>query len=143
MVARVRIADTDRVFEAPEGEPLLAILQRNGHPIATSCGGVASCGLCRVVVVEGKEVLSPLGANEVTHLGNVAKIIGARLACQSRVCGSDGDVIIRVPDVGDVEERKRKKAERIRADRRTREGHRESEPRERIEWRPGRPKGAG
>jgi len=161
MPTKVRIAGTDLCFEATTGRALLDILQENGHPIATSCGGRASCGLCRLTVLSGKELLTSIKAEEIVHLGNVAKVIGMRLACQSLVC-ADGDVVVAVPAVEDVEERKRRKAERLRADRRsgrelgqaprparTRPGE-ASPPQaglpamaERIEWRPGRmrPKG--
>jgi ferredoxin len=121
MTARVRIVETGAVFDAPEGEDLLEVLQRNGYPIATSCGGVASCGLCRITVASGKQALNPIGAQELTHLGNVAKVIGTRLACQSKVCG-DGEVVLSVPEVEDVEERKRRKSLKMRADRALRRG---------------------
>jgi 2Fe-2S ferredoxin len=142
------VADTDRAYDAPEGEDLLEILQKNEHPIATACGGVASCGHCRLVVVGGMQLLSPIAASELVHLGNVAKVIGARLACQSRVCSTAGDVVVRVPDVADAEERRRRKAERARLDRRPRDGvvataASATPPAARpraggIEWRPGR-----
>jgi uncharacterized 2Fe-2S/4Fe-4S cluster protein (DUF4445 family) len=150
VTARVRVADTERVFDAPEGEDLLEILQRNGHPIATTCGGMASCGHCRLVVVQGKEHLSPIKAEELVHLGNVAKVIGARLACQSRMCTTEGEVVLRIPDVTDVEERKRRKAERATVDRLDRHGRhppnatgpkpdpRAQTTRATIEWRPAR-----
>ena len=122
MPVRLLIAQTDRAFDAPEGEDLLEILQRNGYPISTSCGGVASCGNCRLQVVEGKLLLSPVAPEEITHLGNVAKVIGTRLACQSRVCAADGELVVSVPDVTDGQERRRRKTERMRLDRRTVDG---------------------
>jgi ferredoxin len=141
MPVKVRVASSDRCFDAAEGEDLLEVLQRNAYPIATSCGGVATCGLCRVVIVEGKERLSPIGPAEVHHLGNVAKIIGARLACQSQVRASEGDIVVDVPSVDDPEERKRRKAERARTERRPRDEPRPSQrspavPGAVIEWRP-------
>ena len=144
MTVRVRVVDTDRVFDAPQGEDLLEILQRNGYPIATACGGIASCGHCRLLVVAGKELISPIKAEELTHLGNVAKVIGARLACQSQVCAVMGEIQIRVPEVADPEERKKRKAERVRADRRGRDAVKDTAPRPdagpraTIEWRPAR-----
>jgi 2Fe-2S ferredoxin len=117
MAARVRINASKSAFDAAEGEDLLEVLQRNGVPIATSCGGVATCGLCRITIVRGKEALSTIRAEEIEHLGNVAKVIGLRLACQSKVCG-EGEIVVDVPTVEDVEERKRRKAERLRVERR-------------------------
>ena len=112
-MTRVRTTSSTDVFDAPYGEDLLEVLQSHGVPIATSCGGVASCGLCRVTVVQGKESISPITPQEILHLGNVAKLLGLRLACQSKICGS-GEIVVDVPVVGDVEGRKRRKAERAR-----------------------------
>jgi ferredoxin len=152
MSLTVRIVETGSVFDATEGEDLLEVLQRNGFPIATSCGGVASCGLCRVTIVSGKEHLSLIRAEEISHLGNVAKMIGARLACQSKMIGM-GEVVVSVPTVQDVEERKRRKSLKLRAGRTHLRGEPLPEPqlslveespseavsptiREKIEWRP-------
>ena len=92
---------------------LLEALQRAGHPIATSCGGVATCGLCRLTVARGGELLSPIGPSEITHLGTIARVVGLRLACQAR-CAEDGDVLVEVPEPEDVAARKARKAERLR-----------------------------
>ncbi|WP_394823771.1 2Fe-2S iron-sulfur cluster-binding protein [Pendulispora albinea] len=153
MHAKVRIAGADVAFDAPEGANLLEVLQSNGYPIATSCGGVASCGLCRLTVVRGAESLSPIRPQELVHLGNVAKIVGLRLACQSRVSGP-GPIVVQVPEVEVVEERKRRKAERLRGEaasspwpergrdefppssKRSMRGSSEGARSERIEWRP-------
>ena len=119
----VRIRGSDRVIEASEGDNLLHVLQAAGHPISTSCGGRATCGLCRLTIVGGKALLSPLGPEEIQHLGNVARVIGTRLACQSRVCG-EGDIEVDVPPVDDVELRKRNKAERLQRQRALQQGQR-------------------
>jgi ferredoxin len=149
MPVRVKIEGSDRVLEGAPGEDLLEVLQSNGYPIATSCGGVASCGLCRVTILAGKEALVPIKPHELVHLGNVAKVIGLRLACQAQLLPQEGsvvDVVIRVPEVEDVEQRKRTKAERSRVEWRTRApDSTRSPPRPPIEWRPNRipPKSSG
>jgi ferredoxin len=98
--AKVRLAGTERAFDAPEGEDLLEVLQSNGTPIETSCGGVGSCGLCRISVEAGRRFLSPFRRVEMDHLGREAEIRGIRLACQSkiRIAGSSGvvELVIRV-----------------------------------------------
>jgi ferredoxin len=133
-VAKVRVGADE--WEVAEGQSLLQVLQSNGYPIATSCGGVASCGLCRLTVVRGGEALSPLKSQEIMHLGNVAKIVGLRLACQARIAG-EATIELDVPVVDDVETRKRRKAERLRR----REGPPSSagalrDKGTRVEWRP-------
>lgn len=111
---KISIAGTERVLEAPGGTSLLEAIQESGHPIATSCGGVATCALCRVTIHEGREHLTPINSREITHLGSIAKIIGLRLACQARLTGT-GDVTVEVPPVEDVAAKKQAKAERLRA----------------------------
>jgi 2Fe-2S ferredoxin len=113
---KIFIAGTERVLEAPEGTSLLHAIQGGGHPISTSCGGVATCALCRVTIQQGKEHLSAINEKEITHLGTIAKIVGLRLACQSRLTGS-GDVTVQVPVVEDIAAKKQAKMDRLRAQR--------------------------
>ena len=122
MSAKVRIAGTENVFDAPAGEDLLEVLQSNDYPIATSCGGIASCGLCRVTIVRGNALLSPIKPDEITHLGNVAKVIGMRLTCQAKIEGV-GEIVLSVPPLDNVEDRKRRKADRLRRQRHDRQDH--------------------
>ena len=138
MSLRVKVDGTDRVFAGHPGDDLLEVFQSNGEPIATSCGGVATCGLCRVTIVSGGASLVPIKAHEIVHLGNVAKIVGLRLACQAELrtdAAEDAEIVVRIPVAPDVEERKRRKAERARVDARTKpsDAHPGGPPR--IEWR--------
>ncbi len=104
---------TEKTLEASAGTSLLRALQEGGYPISTSCGGVATCALCRVTIKSGKEHLTPLVDSEINHLGTVAKIVGLRLACQAKLTGT-GDVRVEVPEVEDVAARKAAKAARMR-----------------------------
>ena len=79
------------------GESLFEIGRRNGVPISTSCVGKASCGLCRVAIVAGEELLSPIGALERRHLGNVYFITKQRLSCQARLTSGEGEVVVKLP----------------------------------------------
>jgi len=124
---------------------------RAAVPISTSCGARAGCGLCRVTVRSGGELLSPLVPSEIGHLGSVAKIVGMRLACQARIV-AEGEIEIDVPPVVDVAARKRDKARkqaiarassshvRGSTDRSATGPQRRSEPGpssgEQVEWRP-------
>lgn len=117
-------------------EDLLEALQAAGVPIRTSCGGVATCGLCRVTVVAGAQCLTELKGVEEHHLGNVAPIVGLRLACQARFA-CEGEVRIAVPPVEDVLERRRRKLERTRAESVSPPPPPGRGPRPaRVEWRP-------
>jgi 2Fe-2S ferredoxin len=151
-MARLKVRGSSAEIDAPTGATLFSSLQAAGYPISTSCGGRAVCGLCRIVVLSGRELLSPIDAKEIVHLGNVAKVIGARLACQARVL-ADGDIEIDVPEVVDHAERKRSQQLRrassprpklgrpseaggARADATRRLSTPSTPPQERVEWRP-------
>jgi 2Fe-2S ferredoxin len=82
---RVDCADGDSVFD---------VGRRAGLEISTACVGKATCGLCRVKILDGEAHLSPLNAAEKKHLGNVYFITKTRLACQTRV---HGDAAVEIP----------------------------------------------
>jgi ferredoxin len=154
-MARIRVVGSPDLIDAPLGANLLAVLQAAHQPISTSCGGRATCGLCRLQVLQGRELLGPISAEEINHLGNVAKVIGLRLACRAVII-SEGDLEIDVPPVVDVAARKRAQTRRVVAERASRSGPQDpaaqragtagqarSQPSptaapsaERIEWRP-------
>ena len=149
-MAHVKVRGTSVEFEAIEGQSLLNALQHAGYPISTSCGGRAICGLCRIMVTGGIEHLSAYDPREIAHLGNVAKVIGARLACQATI-ERDGEIEIDVPPI--VDHAARKRAQMMRRNSTPRPSRNQSDagtgrdgpeadsgrrapPMERIEWRP-------
>ena len=83
-----------RVDCAP-GESVFEIARRAGIAVSTACVGKATCGLCRVKIVDGEAHLSPFNAAERKHLGNVYFINRLRLSCQARV--GTGDVVVELP----------------------------------------------
>ena len=83
---RVECADGDSVFE---------VGRRAGVEISTACVGKATCGLCRIKILDGEAHVTPLNAAEKRHLGNVYFLTKVRLSCQTRVVG--GDVVVEVP----------------------------------------------
>jgi uncharacterized 2Fe-2S/4Fe-4S cluster protein (DUF4445 family) len=80
--------------DCAEGESVFEVGRRAGIEISTACVGKATCGLCRVKILDGEDATSPLNAAEKKHLGNVYFITRQRLACQTRV---HGDVVVDVP----------------------------------------------
>ena len=162
-MARIRVEGREEAIEVQEGASLLSALRGAQSPISTSCGGHGTCGYCRLTVLSGKEHLDAVNAKEIGHLGNVAKIVGIRLACQATVVGG-GDIEINVPEVVDIAARKREQTRRGFAERASRRrsvpgappqefrhsgdsrearspaerGPAERGPTERIEWRPSR-----
>ena len=59
------------------------------------CGGMCSCGTCRVVIVAGADNLSRPEGNEELVLGDARHRHGDRLACQARLLGP---VTVRIPE---------------------------------------------
>jgi 2Fe-2S ferredoxin len=88
---------------APPGARLVDICDAHDSPVPFSCRS-ASCGTCRVVIVEGGESLEPPGEEETALLelmGDDPAVL--RLACQARLreqvgAESTGRLRIRTPD---------------------------------------------
>ena len=83
----VKFLPDEEVVEAAEGETLLEAAIRCGIPAAHACGGNARCSTCRVLVVEGRDVLSPIEERERRLLTPLGLDRPIRLACQARVSG--------------------------------------------------------
>lgn len=83
--------------EAPPGARLVDLCDEHAAPVPFSCRS-ASCGTCRIDVLEGAELLEPPRDEEL----DVLDIFGddpsrRRLACQARVaCVGTGVGLIRV-----------------------------------------------
>lgn len=107
-MSTLRVFGRAQAFDFPAGTSVLDIVMDQGVPISTSCGGVAACGLCRVTVHDGAQLLSAPNEKERGHLGDAGIGTGLRLACQSRVVG-EGEVEIEVPIPEDVAARKQRK----------------------------------
>jgi ferredoxin, 2Fe-2S len=80
--------------EAPPGITLLHLARANSIDLSHYCGGMASCGTCRVEILRGAENLSPIDGRERMVLGYESATAGHRLACQARV---QGPVEVKVP----------------------------------------------
>lgn len=76
---------------AQEGENLLEVARLTNVAIDAPCGGNASCGKCKVKLVEG-ELHSP----KTRHISDEEYQGGWRLACVSKITG---DVAVEVPDI--------------------------------------------
>ncbi len=84
---RVEFAPLGLAAEAKSDETLLDVARRAGAPIGNSCGAVGVCARCRVVVLDGADVLSP--PTGIERRVAVDRGLGAseRLACQAVVRG--------------------------------------------------------
>ncbi len=85
--------------EIEENETILDAALKNDIPIRTSCGGIANCCDCIVVIKKGEEFLSQIEGDEKNAIGNVFYITKERLACQTFV---KGNVITEVVNIKKV-----------------------------------------
>jgi len=83
--------------DEPAGGRLLDICDDSGAPIPFSCRS-ASCGTCRIEVLEGGPLLDEVSPGEQELLDLFADPPGRRLACVARVRAGTGLVRVRVTD---------------------------------------------
>lgn len=67
---------------------LYEIATEKGLKIKSTCGGQATCGECRVKIVEGENSIPEPSALELNMIGTSYFIDGRRLSCQVRCFGS-------------------------------------------------------
>jgi Na+-transporting NADH:ubiquinone oxidoreductase subunit F len=86
------VVNEGRTVEAPVGVKLLQALGDAGIHLPSACGGVGTCGQCRVAVLEGGGALLPIEKGRISKREAAA---GLRLACQVTV---KEDLRVEVPD---------------------------------------------
>ncbi len=67
---------------------LLKIATENGIKIKSICGGIATCGECRVKIIEGDNSIPEPGKPELNMIGTSYYLDGRRLSCQVHCFGS-------------------------------------------------------
>jgi ferredoxin len=82
-------------WDAPRGGRLVDLCDDAGAPVPFSCRS-ASCGTCRIDVLEGAELLEPPAEDEL----DVLALFGddptrRRLACQARIRAAEGQLHVR------------------------------------------------
>ncbi len=81
--------------EAPDGARLVDVCDDRNAPVPFSCRS-ASCGTCRIDVLEGTDLLDPPGDEELDILDIFGDEPGPRrLACQVRVHAGAGLLRVR------------------------------------------------
>lgn len=89
----VRQGDEAKEFTVQGGGYLLADLIEHKINIASSCGGKATCGYCKVKLLSGG---GPILPTEEIFMSREEKLSGTRLACQVKV---KEDLEIYIPDL--------------------------------------------
>ena len=91
---RIRILPDSVEVQVLPGTTLLKSAEQAGVEIMHSCGGIGACTSCRVLIVEGRDRLTPIGMAEEEQLTESGLLHSHRLACQAAILG---DVIIERP----------------------------------------------
>ena len=85
---------SDAIF-VPVGSTLLGALQAAGHDWLHACGARGRCTTCRVQVLGGLDLLTPLTPAELRYRAAGRLLPDERLTCQARL--PEGTVTVRVP----------------------------------------------
>jgi ferredoxin len=81
--------------DAPEGARLVDLCDERGASVPFSCRS-ASCGTCRIDVLEGGDLLEPPRDEELDILDIFGDVPSRRrLCCQARVAAGPGRVRVR------------------------------------------------
>ena len=74
-----------RRFYFPKEKTIYQLLIDSGIQIRTLCGGVGSCGKCKLQIKKGEEILNSPSQSEIEILNTTELAEGWRLACQTKI----------------------------------------------------------
>ena len=83
--------------EVAQGTRLVDVCDRVQAPVPFSCRS-ATCGTCRVEVLEGTELFEPRESAEAELFEALGDPPTYRLACQATIGGGDGVIRLRIAD---------------------------------------------
>jgi ferredoxin len=92
-------APTPITVECAAGATLFEAGGKAVAAIDTACVGKGTCGLCRVKILAGAELLSPYSDEELRHLGNLYHLTRVRLSCRARISeapAGGGEIVVEV-----------------------------------------------
>lgn len=93
-MARVTFLPAGVTVECADGSTLFDAGAKAGVSIETACVGKGTCGLCRIKVIDGGDVLTPYTEEEERHLGNLYHLTRVRLSCRTRITGGAATVVL-------------------------------------------------
>ena len=82
------LAGNNQIIEVPEdiSLSLMEVLVASEYPILATCGGMALCATCHVIVERGMDNLNPTNDAELDMLDTLPDAKSdSRLACQIRI----------------------------------------------------------
>jgi ferredoxin len=85
----------DCQVDVAEGGRLVDVCDRVQAPVPFSCRA-ATCGTCRIEIVEGGELLEPREGAEAELLELLADPSNYRLACQAKIKRENGVIRLRI-----------------------------------------------
>lgn len=84
--------------DLPEGAALIDVCDAHGAPVPFSCRS-ASCGTCRIDVIEGADLLEPPRDDELDVLDAFGDdATRRRLACQAKLRRGPGRLVVKPAD---------------------------------------------
>ncbi len=93
----IRVKGRGGAISSSSAISLLNLLQRNGIPVETICGGRAQCGRCLLRILKGAETMNKKNQIEIARLVALNAGEDMRLACQSF---TRGDIEIEIMNPG-------------------------------------------
>lgn len=88
-------------FEVPDdiGISLMELCKANDLPIMATCGGMALCATCHVLIEHGEESLNSMSENEELMLDQLPNFRNnSRLSCQIQVTKACDGLIVRLAE---------------------------------------------
>lgn len=83
---RVYVENLEMEVECDPNQSLLDSLLKNDIEISNSCGGMGSCGTCRVLIQGGLKNLAPRNNEETERANDLGFADHERLSCQINPC---------------------------------------------------------
>ena len=87
----------DSMAEVPDGGALVDVCDQTSAPVPFSCRS-ATCGTCRVEILEGAELFEDPEPEEIDLLEILGDPSNHRLACQAKLRKTIGIVRLRIND---------------------------------------------
>lgn len=85
---RIKFVPQNVEAQVDPGKTLMEIATESGLKVKSICGGMATCGECRVRIVEGENSVPEPSQLELGMIGSSYYLDGRRLSCQVHCFGS-------------------------------------------------------